>query len=180
MARLPAPEVTYTSGLSKNMELFIGPWFVICGLFGTFVLVFFPAENLRPDQPPPPQGVQYPLLIFVVVGLVLCYLGYGRRVYRVEIHGETLYWFAPFRRLKGQAPIADIVSIWTDGTLQRRVTRTGFDLRDDRMFSIRDRHGISAFVAELIARSPDIKLTYWEPHEPGGSPSIGSFYVNDD
>lgn len=179
-ARLPRAEVSYTSGFSTNPELLIGPWFAIFGILMSLLFAFVPGEPPRTDQPPPPPEMPYFPLIFVAVGLVACYIVFFRRVYRIEIQGEMLCWFLPFRRLKGQASIADIVSIWTDGTLQRRVTRTGFDMRDDTTFSIRDRRGISAFVAQIIDRSPRINLSHWEPHEPGGSQSIGSLYVNEE
>jgi hypothetical protein len=174
--RLARAEVSYSSGLSRNFELVLGPWFVLLGGFLSVVEVLLPPVDTRSDEPPPPQGLEYTPILFVVIGLVFCYLAFFRRVSRIEINDDTLYWFAPFRRLKGQALIADIVSIWTDGTLQWRVTRTGFDFRDDRTISIRDRKGIGIFVAVLVARSPDINVANWEPHEPGGPETIGSSY----
>jgi hypothetical protein len=176
--RLPRPELSYSSGFSKNVEFLVGPWSVLLGSF-IYVEISLHPVDLLPDQaPPPPNWIP---LIFVVLGLVFCYFAYFRRVFRLEINDETLYWFLPFRRLKGQAPIADIVSVWTGQTLQWSITRTVIDLRDGRSVSVRDSRGIGAFVFALIARSPDINLADWETRDTfDRSEGIGSFYDNDD
>jgi hypothetical protein len=178
--RLPLPEVSYSSGLSKNIELVLGPWFVLLGGFISVQLFFFVRADLRPDQPPPP-GLRYVAVLFFVMGLVLCYFAYFRGVCRLEIQDETLYWFVPFRRLKSQAPIADIVAIRTGRTWQWGRSRTAIDLRNGRTVSVNDGRGISAFVFDLVARSPDINVADWKAREPRNHyETMRSSYVNDD
>jgi hypothetical protein len=176
--RLPPPAMSFSSGLSKNFELVLGPWFVLFGGISSVQLLFSVRANLRPDEPPPLPDLRYVPVLFFAMGLVLCYFAYFRWVCRLEIQDETLYWFVPFRRLKGQAPIADIVSISTGQALQLGRSRTEIDLRDGRTVGVNDGKGISAFVFELLARSPDVNVADWKPHDQ--SETIGSSYVNDD
>jgi hypothetical protein len=184
MARLrerPAqPELSFTSGLFRNFELVIGPWCVILGGFLSYQLIFFHPEATRADEPMPPALVVIPL-IALVVGLALTYQAYFRGVVRLEITDGTLYWFTPFHRLRGSAPVTDVVSIWSSATFEWNRTRTVIQLRDGRRVSVHDAQGIGMFVFTLIARVPRIDAKAWKAHEPlAVADRVPSFYVKDD
>jgi hypothetical protein len=179
--RLPRPDVSYSSGFSKNIEWLLGPWFVLFGGF-LFVEVAFlhPDIQLPGQSPPPPSSISF--VVVPILGLVLCYFAFFRRVSRLEISDERLYWFLPFRRLKGQAAIDDVVSLWTEADfIQWGLTRTAIHLRNGQTVKIRDRRGILGFVAALVARSPTIDLENWKPRvPPDRSQTFGSPYTNND
>jgi hypothetical protein len=171
--------MSYSSGFSKNVEWLIGPWFVI---FGSFLFIEFaflnPAIQLPNQSPPPPSPIL--LIGFPIVGLVICYFAFFRRVSRLEISDGTLYWFLPFRRLRGQVATADIVSLWTEADFsQWGLTRTAIHLRDGRTVKIRDRWQIGVFVGALVAHSPSIDLSNWKPRVPSGQ-SQSIRFLNDD
>jgi hypothetical protein len=162
-SRLPRPDVSYSSGFSKNVEWLIGPWFVLFGGFFFLEAAFLhPAVQLPGQSPAPPSPI--PLIAFPILGLVFCYFAFFRRISRLEISDGTLYWFLPFRHLKGQAEVADIVSLWTEADFsQWRLTRTSIHFRDGRTVRIRDRAPIMGFVAVLADVSPSIDLENWAP-----------------
>jgi hypothetical protein len=179
--RPPRSDVSYSSGFSKNVEWLLGPWFVLFGGFFFLEIAFLhPAVQLPGQSPAPPSPI--PFVVFPILGLVFCYFAFFRRVSRLEISDGTLYWFLPFRRLKGQAAIADIVSLWTEADFsQWRLTRTAIHLRNGRTVKIRDRREIVVFVSALVADSPTIDLENWKPRVPrDGTQTFGSPYVNND
>ncbi len=162
-SRLPKPDASYSSGFSKNVEWLLGPWFVLFGGFFFLEIAFLhPAVQLPGQSPAPPSPI--PFVAFPILGLVFCYFAFFRRISRLEISDGTLYWFLPFRRLKGQAEVADIVSLWTEADFsQWRLTRTSIHFRDGRTVRIRDRGPIIGFVAVLADVSPSIDLENWAP-----------------
>ncbi|HEY5231099.1 MAG TPA: hypothetical protein VIJ11_09455, partial [Galbitalea sp.] len=115
-----------------------------------------------------------------ILGLVFCLAAFYRRVSRLEIFGDTLYWFTPFRHLMGQAPITDVVCIWTGHTFQLLRTQTVLELRDGRTVGIRDGAGIGAFVSAIVARSPGIDAAAWKPQEPRRNALGSSYPTNSD
>jgi len=139
----------------------LGPWFVV---LGTLFLVVSLVNPAKPGSDDLLAALWFPLL-FIGVGLVLCYLAFFRSVTRVEIRDQTMYWYLPFRRLRDQAPLTDIVSLWAGQSIGWSVTRTVFIIDHARPVSIRDQWGIKKFVAELVAREPAINLDNWEPRE---------------
>jgi len=177
--RLPRPELVYSSGFNRNVELLLGPWFVVLGGMLSVSLSLSLLSDPRTGNSPVPTLVVPPL--FFVLGLFMSYVAYFRRPCRLEMNDETLYWFLPFHRMKGQASIAEIDSIWTEQTFQWRRTRTVIVLRDGRTVRVNDGKGINTFVTALAARSPEIHLADWEAQrrfdidEP-----IESFYLKDD
>jgi hypothetical protein len=162
--------VSYSSGFSKNVEWLIGPWFVLFGgFFFVEIALLHPPVQLPGQSPAPPSPI--PSIALPIVGLVLCYFAFFRRVSRLEISDDTLYWFLPFRRLRGQIAIADIVLLWTEQDFtQWALSRTAIHLRNGRTIKIRDRYPIRAFVAVLVAHSPTIDLTNWNPRVPLNPP----------
>jgi hypothetical protein len=157
----------------------MGPWFVI--IAAVFTLSISPAllSHQRPGESPFPALVIPP--VFFVVGLVMSYVAYFRRPNRLEMNDETLSWFLPFRRLKGEAPIVDIDTIWTEQTFQWRRTRTVIVLGDGRTVRVNDGKGINAFVAALAARSPEIHVADWEAQRRFDTHErLASFYLKDD
>jgi hypothetical protein len=129
---------------------------------------------LSPIHPPPDQPAQLPgfiPLIFVVMGLIFGYFAFFRRVYRLEVAGDTLFWFLPFHRLVGQSPIADIASIQKGYSFQWSTTTTLLTLRDSRTITIRNRAGIRTFVTGLRGVSPDISVGDWYSRKPFDNPT---------
>lgn len=168
------PDATYSSGASRNPEWFIGPGFVLFGGLFSVQLLLLPASP-GSDQSAPP--IWMPIL-FVVMGLVYSYAAFFGRASRLEIRDGTLQWFTPLRRSMGEAPVADIVSVWTGHTFQLLRTQTVIELRDGRTVSIRDSRGISGFVSALVARSADIDVADWKPREPRDHTFGGSYPTN--
>jgi hypothetical protein len=148
------PDASYSSGFNRNVEWLLGPVWVF---IGTLFLVSSFIDPGKPGSDDAGLPLWFPFT-FIGVGLVVRYFAFFLAVTRVGIRDGTLYWFAPFRRVKGQAPIADIASIWSDQSISWRMTRTIFGIHSRRPVSIRDRRGIREFVAKLVAQSPDIEL----------------------
>jgi hypothetical protein len=158
----------------------LGPWFVLFGGFFFIEIAFLnPAIQVAHQPSPPPAA---PFVAFPIIGLVFCYFAFFRRVSRLEISDDTLYWFLPFRRLRGQVAIADIVSLWTEQDFtQWSLTRTAIHLRNGRTIKIRDRYPIRVFVAALVAHSPTIDLTNWNPRVPlNPPPAVSSPNLDND
>jgi hypothetical protein len=89
------------------------------------------------------------------------YFAFFRRVYRLELVGDTLSWFLPFRRLVGRAPVSDIVEIWSTLTLQWSVRNSVLQLRNGQRITIRRRAEMRSFVARLREISPTISVEDW-------------------
>jgi len=157
-------DATYTSGFSKNVEFLIAPWFVIFGIGFASIVLFVPPDPYVHQAPPPPGWERSTLIMvgaFVLLGLVMGYFAFFRRVYRLELVGDTLSWFLPFRRLVGRAPVSDIVEIWSTLTLQWSVRNSVLQLQNGQRITIRRRAEMRSFVARLREISPTISVEDW-------------------
>jgi hypothetical protein len=103
---VPEAELSYASGIARSFELVLAPLFVLFG--GALSLLF---AQTRSGQSTPPLDIRFMPVLFLIAGLIGCYYLYFKRAYRLELDDQTLYWFLPFHRLKGEASITDIASI---------------------------------------------------------------------
>jgi hypothetical protein len=175
--RPPEPEASYSWGFLGSIELIIGSSFIVAGALVFVEIIASRSANLPSGQRSP--GLDYVCLLIAIVGAIFSYFGFIRRVNWLEMSDGTLYWFLPFHRLRGQSPVADIVSVRTESTFRLGRTRTAIDLRDGRTVYVRDKPGIAAFVFTLIAGSPGIDHADWRVREPfDRSRTIGSIYTD--